>query len=373
MASVGNPVDMIASAGPTEYTRTIATLLAAPEVDSLLVIFTPVDPTTADAVLQAIRNGVTTARHAGATSKPVVACVMAKPGRPVPLETSDERIPAFAFPENAVRALGRASAYAEWRAKPAGLLWGFDDIDARSVRATCHGALARSDDGWLNHDEVRDTLNAYGLPLAAGVLAQSPDHAATIAAQMGFPVAAKLSSQTIQHKTDIGAVHLNLQNAADVRRAFTEILDAAKHVAPRATLDSVLIQPMITDGVEIMMGIAQDPVFGPLVAFGLGGVHVEILKDVRIRIAPLTDRDVDELIHSIKGFPLLQGYRGHPPADIDALRNVLLRLSRLADDIPEIAELDLNPVMALAPGLGCRIVDARIRVKAVERPGQHPD
>jgi acetate---CoA ligase (ADP-forming) len=369
MASVGNPVDMIASAGPAEYTQTIATLLAAPEVDSLMVIFTPVDVTTADAILQAIRDGVTTARHAGATSKPVVACVMAKPGRPVPLEANGERVPAFAFPENAVRALGRASAYAEWRAKPAGLLWGFDDIDTSAVRTICRGALARSDDGWLNQDEVRGILSAYALPLAAGVLAQSPDEAATIAAQMGFPVVAKLSSRAIQHKTDIGAVRLNLQNAADVRRAFTDILNVAKQAAPHAAVDSVLIQTMIPDGVEIMMGIAQDPVFGPLVAFGLGGVHVEILKDVRIRIAPLTDRDVDELIHGIKGFPLLQGYRGHPAADVDALRDLLLRLSRLADDVPEIAELDLNPVMVLAPGLGCRIADARIRVQAAARAG----
>jgi acyl-CoA synthetase (NDP forming) len=126
---------------------------------------------------------------------------------------------------------------------------------------------------------------------------------------------------------------------------------------------------MIAGGVETMMGVAQDPLFGPLVAFGLGGVHVEILGDVAFRLAPLTDRDVDELLHGIKGFRLLQGYRGHPAADLDALRDLLLRLSRLADSVPEIAELDLNPVIALAPGLGCRIVDARIRVKARAESG----
>jgi acyl-CoA synthetase (NDP forming) len=120
---------------------------------------------------------------------------------------------------------------------------------------------------------------------------------------------------------------------------------------------------MIDGGVETMMGISHDPLFGPLVAFGLGGVHVEILGDVRFRIAPLTDVDVDELLHEIKGFPLLQGYRGHPAADLQALRELLLRLSRLANDLPEIAELDLNPVLALPPGHGCRVVDARIRVR----------
>jgi acetate---CoA ligase (ADP-forming) len=129
----------------------------------------------------------------------------------------------------------------------------------------------------------------------------------------------------------------------------------------------VLVQPMIGGGVETMMGITQDPLFGPLVAFGLGGIYVEVLGDVRFRIAPLTDRDVDDLIHNIKGFPLLQGYRGHPAADLDSLRELLLRLSRLADHVSEIAELDLNPVIALAPGHGCRIVDARIRVKSTSR------
>jgi len=125
---------------------------------------------------------------------------------------------------------------------------------------------------------------------------------------------------------------------------------------------------MVPGGVETMMGVVQDRTFGPVIAFGLGGVHVEILKDVRVRLTPLTDRDVDDLIHGIKGYPLLQGYRGHPAADVAALRDALLRLSRLADEVPEIFELDLNPVIALAPGQGCRIVDARIRVGAAARP-----
>jgi len=218
--------------------------------------------------------------------------------------------------------------------------------------------------GWLaTGEEVRRVLQAFGLPLALGSVARTGDAAATLAAEIGFPVAAKLTSTEIQHKTDIGAVRLNLMNAMEVRNAFDAILAAARHHAPDAHVDGVLIQPMVAGGVEVMIGIVQDPVFGPLVAFGLGGIHVEILKDVLVRIAPLTDRDVDELLHGIKGFPLLQGYRGHPAADLDALRDLLLRLSRLADAVPEIAELDLNPVMALAPGQGCRIVDARIRVR----------
>jgi acyl-CoA synthetase (NDP forming) len=167
----------------------------------------------------------------------------------------------------------------------------------------------------------------------------------------------------VPHKSDIGGVRLNLATERAVRDAFEHIAAAARGVAPREPVDGVLIQPMIAGGVETMMGIAQDPLFGPLIAFGLGGIHVEILGDVRFRIAPLTDRDVDELLHEIKGFPLLQGYRGHAAADLGALRELLLRLSRLAEEVPEIAELDLNPVISLPPGHGCRVVDARIRVR----------
>ena len=156
---------------------------------------------------------------------------------------------------------------------------------------------------------------------------------------------------------------LNLSGDTAVRRAYADIMPHGRALAPGADIDGVLIQSMITGAVETMIGITDDPLFGPLVALGLGGVHVEILGDVRFRVAPLTDRDADELLHEIKGLPLLEGYRGHPPADLDALRELLLRISRLAVDVPEIVELDLNPVLAMSPGNGCRIVDARIKVR----------
>jgi len=361
MASVSNPIDMIASAGPEQYAQTIETLMTAPDVDSLIVIFTPVDLTTADAIMKAIREGVAAGRRAGATAKPVLSCVMPEPGRPTPLDAEGERLPAFAFPENAARALGKASAYAEWRAQPPALYWGFDDTDAHGAREICRAAVSRQDAGWLTDEEVRGVLAAYGLPVAAGAIARSAEEAAAMAHTIGFPVAMKVSAANVTHKTDVGGVRLNLADAAAVHRAFGDM--AAIGGAGR-----VLVQAMVPGGVETMMGVVQDPTFGPVVAFGLGGIHVEVLKDVRIRLAPLTDRDVDDLIHGIRGYPLLQGFRGHPAADCQALRDVLLRLSRLADEVPEILELDLNPVIALAPGQGCRVVDARIRVGAAARP-----
>ncbi|HUK35589.1 MAG TPA: acetate--CoA ligase family protein, partial [Vicinamibacterales bacterium] len=361
IASVGNPIDMIASAGPEQYARTIETLMTSPDVDSLIVIFTPVDLTTAPAIMKAIRDGVAAGRQGGAIGKPVLSCVMAEPGRPAPLDAVGERLPAFAFPENAARALGKATAYAAWRAQPPALYWGFDDAVATTASAVCHAAIERGGSGWLTEDEVQRVLAAYGLPLPKSAMAHSADEAGAAARAIGFPVALKISMPNVTHKTEVGGVRLNLSDEASVRQAFIDMTAAS----PGA---GALVQQMVIGGIETMMGVVQDRLFGPLVAFGLGGIHVEVLKDIRVRLAPLTDRDVDDLLHGIKGFPLLQGYRGHPPADLAALRDALLRLSRMADEIPEIAELDLNPVIALAPGDGCRIVDARIRVEAAARP-----
>lgn len=361
-ASIVNPVDMVASAGAREYRQAIETVLSGEETDALIVIFTPVDAQKATEILSAIREGIAGARRATGVRKPILACVMADSGHPLPLDVDGERVPAYAFPENAVRALAKVAAYAEWRAQPAGLFWGFDDIRPDDARAVCRRALDNRGEGWLTSEEVRSVLSALGLPLAAGAVAHSPEEAAALASVLGLPVAAKLSSRRIQHKTEIGAVRLNLQTEQAVRKAFADIMARARQSGPLDADDGILIQPMIVGGVETMIGLVEDPLFGPIVAFGLGGVHVELLGDVRFRVAPLTDRDADELLREIRGFPLLEGYRSHAPADINALREILLRLSRLAETVPEISELDLNPVIALPPENGCRIVDARIRV-----------
>jgi acyl-CoA synthetase (NDP forming) len=306
--------------------------------------------------------------------KPVVACLMASEGRPQPLEVAvpdaapRERVPAYAFPENCARTLAKVAAYAEWRAQAPALLWSFEDIRVDEARAVCQRALAARGDTWLSGDEVAAVLGAFGLPQTAGMLAHSADQAAALAHVLGFPVAAKLASRSVPHKTDVGGVRLNLSSDAAVTRAYNDIMARGRSLVPDNEIEGVLIQSMIAGGVETMIGVSYDPLFGPLIAFGLGGIHVEILGDVRFRVAPLTDRDADELIHGIRGLPLLFGYRGHPPADLDALRELLLRVSRLAIDVPEIAELDLNPVMAMSPGAGSRIVDARIKVRAAASP-----
>lgn len=373
-ANISNPVDMIASAGPDEYRRTVETALAADEVDGLIVIYTPVDPRTATETLAGIRAGIAAGRAAGGRARPVLACVMADTDRREPLEivsaSTDgteppaERVPTYAFPEHAARALGKIATYAAWRAQPPALYWSFDDIRVQDARELCRSVLETRGSTWLTPEETRRLLNDFGLPLLPTVLARSADEAAALAALFGYPVVAKLQMAALLHKSDVGGVHVDLSSERSVRNAYRDLTAlASQHGTPdSAAGEGVVIQPMITGGVETMIGVTDEKLFGSLVAFGLGGIHVEVLGDVRFRVAPLTDRDVDDLLRGIRGYKLLQGYRGHPPADVDALREILLRVSCLAEEVPEVAELDLNPVIALPPGNGCRIVDARARV-----------
>ena len=194
-----------------------------------------------------------------------------------------------------------------------------------AARAICQSALTKQGNGWLSAEETRQVLAAMALPPPRGGFCRSADEAARLASKLGFPVAVKLASRQIVHKTDIGGVRLNLQDETAVRQVFTEIQNRLAQDGKAEAMDGVLVQPMIS-GVELVIGVTQDPLFGPLIGFGLGGIHVEILKDVCVRITPITDRDTKEMIRSIKGYRLLQGYRGHPPADIEALEDLLLRI-----------------------------------------------
>jgi acetyl coenzyme A synthetase (ADP forming)-like protein len=372
-ANVTNPVDMIASAGPDEYRRTVEVALTSDEVDALIVIYTPVDRRMMAQTHAAIGEGIAAGRQNGATAKPVLSCLLAEPGGHVPIAfdyhsneagTIHERVPAYAFPENAARALGKIATYAAWRDQPPALYWTFDDLRPEEAKEICRAVTESRGSSWLTAEETRRVLNAFGLPVLPAVLARSADDAAAIASVFGYPVVAKLQARTLLHKSDVKGVQVGLSSERAVRAAFRELTAIASNLPPIDPNEGegVVIQPMIAGGVETMIGITDDPLFGPLVAFGLGGIHVEVLGDVLFRIAPLTDRDADALLHGTRAHKLLQGYRGHPPADLESLRETLLRISRLAEDVPEIAELDLNPVIALPPANGCRIVDARIRV-----------
>jgi len=267
-----------------------------------------------------------------------------------------QAIPSYAYPESAARALARAARYGSWRSRPADTVPGLDGIRTAEARALIASFLDRvPGGGWLPADEADRLLRCYGLPMVASRLVATADEAAAAAADLGGPVALKAEVPGLVHKTDAGAVLLGLDGPDAARAGFASL---AERFAGK--FSGALVQPMIAGGTEVIIGVVQEPVFGPLVVFGLGGVATEVLGDHAARLAPLTGTDADDLIHSIRAAPLLLGHRGQPPADVAALRDALLRISRLADDLPQVAELDLNPVIARSDGVTA--VDARIRV-----------
>jgi acetyl coenzyme A synthetase (ADP forming)-like protein len=364
-ASIGNPIDMIAMAGGTEYERCVHLTLSDPGVDALLVIVTSVDPGRTDEIDRGIERGLAAARADGAVHKPVLACLVGADA-PRTLVDGPRTIPAYVFPENAVRALGKAAGYAAWRAEPEGVLFTFEDLQIDTIREICRRALATHGEGWLGASETAQLLCAAGLPQVPGLVTHSLTEATAFASQIGYPVAAKIASPGL-HKSDLGLVQLDLFTPEALASAYRSLSEAAGRALPANAVEGILIQKMVTGGVETIAGIAHDQVFGPLVAFGYGGVDVEVWRDVQYGVVPLTDRDAEAMIRRIRAFPLLAGHRRHEPAALDALRDVILKLSLMAEEIDEIAELDLNPLVAGGKGEGARVVDARIRVVERER------
>jgi acyl-CoA synthetase (NDP forming) len=361
-AALHNPVDLIASATPEQYEQAIVTLLGSDDIDALILLYIALTATDVDPIAEGIKRGIRAARAMDATRKPVYVGWMVESDRDRKFSILNETIPTFPLPEVPARVLGKIATYVQWRDRPAGMVPDFDDLDLPAITAICHEALAKRGAGWLTVAETRAVLTAMSISLPPGAVATSGGEAAALATRIGFPVAVKLASHTLIHKTEIGGVQLNLSTEAEVRAAYDQMAARLEQDRHLEAMEGVLVQPMVTGGVEVMAGMVQDSSFGPLIGFGLGGIHVEILGDVRFRITPLTELDAADLIRSIKGYRLLQGYRSHPSADVDAIQELLLRLSRLVEEIPEIVELDLNPIFALPPGQGCKIVDARIRV-----------
>jgi acyl-CoA synthetase (NDP forming)/GNAT superfamily N-acetyltransferase len=366
---IDNPLELAFSSSAAPYARAVETLLAAPEVDALIAIHTPLDANGSAATLEALRQGTAAGRASGGAGKPVLACLVAKEDAAPPIVVGGESIPTYAFPESAARVLGKVAAYAAWRAGPHGLIPDFDDIDPASARQICGKAVESRGAGWLSAEEARSVLAAMRLPVAAGGVARTADEAAQLARGIGFPVAVKLDSRRILQKTEKVAVQLDVANEAAVRGAFEAIRRSLEAHGGPGAMEGVLVSPMVGSDVEVRVSIIEDPSFGPLIAFGLGGIHVEVTADVAVRVTPLTDRAAAAMVREIRGYPLLEGYRGHRPADIEAIHDVLLRASRLVEEVPDIAELELSPIFVGPPGQGCRIGDVRIRV-ALPRKGQ---
>lgn len=356
-AGVGNPVDMIASAPAEHYRQAIEILSAAQNVDALIVIFTPPLITRAEDVAHEIVTAVKTI-DAG---KPVLSVFLSAEAAPEVLRSGNIRIPTYSFPETAAIALARAARYRQWRERPEILAPRFEDIRRDEATAIVATALLRGND-WLTNAETAALFSCYGLPLIEQRIAKSPAEAGVSAEQMGGAVALKVIAPGVIHKTEAGGVRLNLRGVEQVRAAAQEMTAGLVAVGNAPT--GFLVQRMAGAGIEMLVGVVHDPQFGPVVACGAGGVQVELLRDVEVRLTPLSRADASEMIRSLKTFPLLDGFRGGPVGDVTALEDGLLRTSQMVEDIPQIAELDCNPFVVLEHG--AVILDARVRVSAVE-------
>jgi acyl-CoA synthetase (NDP forming)/GNAT superfamily N-acetyltransferase len=377
-AAVAGPVDTTAPVSQDAFRACLEQVAADDGVDALLAIAVP----TAIADL-------TQAISAANVTKPMAAAILDQPETVRLIRHSDQEtlpggdpashyagppetdlaarrdaslpprawaVPTYAYPESAARALGHAATYQAWRARQRGHVPELSGLRTADARALITAFLAGCPEGgWLPPAAVSELLACYQIPLVPSRHALSEEQAVHAAAGFGGPVVLKAEAKGLIHKTEAGAVKLGLHGEQEVRAAYREL---AETFGPDLT--GVLVQPMLTGGVEVLIGVVQEPVFGPLVVFGLGGVATEVLGDHAARLTPLTDTDADDLIHGVHAAPLLFGHRGTPPVDTAALTDMLLRVSRLADDLHEVAELDLNPVIATQDG-SCA-VDARIRV-----------
>jgi acyl-CoA synthetase (NDP forming)/GNAT superfamily N-acetyltransferase len=344
--AVTGPVDTTATVSRDDFRQVLELIAADEDVDAMIALVLPTGAT--GDLVGAIQD---------ADLRVPLAAVMLDQAEAVRLlEVKDGKVPAYGYPEAAAAAIARAARYGEWRSAPHMLIPSFSDVDGAEARALIRRFLARAPGGgWLPPSDVAALLRLYGIPLVTATEARTEDDAAAAAAAAGYPVVLKADVPGLVHKTDAGAVLLDLRTEDDVRDGYRRL--AAQF---GARLTCVLVEPMITGGTEVIIGVQDDQMFGPLVVFGLGGVATEVLADHAARLAPLTETDADTLINSIRSAPLLHGHRGSPAADIPALRDVLMRVSRLADDLPEVTDLDLNPVIARQ--MGAVAVDARIKV-----------
>jgi acetyl coenzyme A synthetase (ADP forming)-like protein len=373
---VANPIDLGAEASAPMYESVLGLLLASDEVDAVAVNFTPplVTRKTEDiakAIVAAVDRAAAMAEGDGGTkepnagggpraAKPVVASLLgAEATGQAVLQTAHYPVPSYIYPETAVRALANALRYGEWRRRPKGVIPALEDVDVNEARRRLPhdggaGGTGAMISGWVTGAAAMDVLAAFGVPVLRTVEAYSAEEAGKWAEEIAGPVAIKVLGPV--HKSEGGGVRLGVQG----HDAVVEVYEAMRK-AFGESMSGVLLQPMAPPGgIETIVGAIEDPAFGPLVVFGLGGITVEVLGDHVSRLAPLTDVDVHEMVTGLRGSKLLTGYRGMPAVDVDGLVQVLHRVSRLVEDMPEVAELDCNPVIVTPQG--AVVVDARIRI-----------
>jgi acyl-CoA synthetase (NDP forming) len=353
-ASVANPVDMIASAGAREYQQAVTAVLADGEVDMVLALH--VTPLLSNPIQILEHVGQAAAQSPG--DKPVLAVMMATEDFYDRMRHQADSPPVYRFPESAARAAQMLARYAGWRRRPADEAIPEFAVDDAAVAAL----LDDAGDGYLEPDQAFRLLDLYGVPLARWRLAGDRAAAAAAAREVGLPVVIKAVAPELVHKSDVGAVAVDLRSPGEVEAALAEIESAVTGAGHQVS--GYLVQEMVRGGHEVIFGISTDPRFGPLLMFGLGGKYVEVFQDVRFGVTPLRPHEAGDMIRAIRGFKLLTGVRGEPAADLELLEEVLLRLAQLAQRHPRVRELDINPFLAAAERSAAKAVDVRIRVES---------
>ncbi|MGD1991680.1 MAG: acetate--CoA ligase family protein, partial [Anaerolineae bacterium] len=352
-ASAANPVDVLGDALADRYEHAIQLALDDPGVNGVIVIVTP------QAMTQIEETAHVTGRIARQAGKPVLGCFMGQKRIEAGVNVLREYdVPNYPFPERAAAALATLADFREEKERPI-----YDPVHFEVDRAAVREVLDQArEEGRVSigEAEARAILDAYDFPIPPSELAETPEEAIEIAEDMGYPVVLKIASPDILHKTDVGGVKLNLNSPDDVRDAYDLMVYRASRYVPGARIWGCLVQKMAPEGREVLIGMSRDPQFGPLVAFGLGGIYVEALKDVVFRVAPFSRQAAEEMIREIRSYPLLEGVRGEPPADHGAMVDALCRVSQLVTDFPEIVELDINPMLVFEEGRGGMALDMRL-------------
>ncbi len=355
LAVVGNPLDLSASGSGEDFRQALTAVLADSGVDAVITVCIPPLDTPETEVARVLTEVV------GTATKPVASTFLAMVGLPEQMchdqgLAGARCVPSFRSPEAAVYALAKATEYAEWRARPVGVVPELPDINDASARDLVAAELAAAPTGrWLTPDRVIELFACYGIRVWPTVAVASADEAVAAAAGLGYPVALKATAAYLRHRPELGSVRLDLDTEDELRTAY-----AAMSARLGAVEAGLVLQTVAPPGVATVVGATEDPSFGALVSFGIGGVVTDLLDDRAFRILPLTDVDAADLVRSIRAAPLLSGYRGAEPVDIEALQHLLLRVGRLADDILEVAEVEINPAVVSSDGVS--VLSARVRV-----------
>ncbi|MFA6989878.1 MAG: acetate--CoA ligase family protein, partial [Candidatus Gastranaerophilaceae bacterium] len=358
-ASVKNPIDMIASAPLEHYKQTVEAAIADENVDMIMVIYLPFmglkDIDVAKAIMEI------KAKH---PEKPVLGVFMTTSEFFQKLSNLEVNMPFYMYAEEAADAFSKLDRQRQWVERPVGKTPSFN-VDTEKVKTIIRQSLSENRDQLTTLESI-DVLDAYGIRACKYGLATTVDEAATVANDIGYPVVMKMTSKTISHKTDVGGVIVNIQSEEQLREDYTALIERLRERNILDGLEGVIVQEMVKSNREMVCGIATDPQYGPMMMFGLGGVFIEVMKDVTFRLAPLTDIDAEEMIKSVKAYHLLQGARGTTPAQIDQIQESLLRLSQLVTDFPFIDELDINPLLISEKTGEGIAVDGRIKVRITE-------